>query len=122
MNIIEITWKEFGKMADELAKKIKGDFDGIYPIPRGGLPLGVALSHKLNLPLLEKPTKNSLIIDDISDEGNTLSKIKGKKIACLHSSLWTKTKPDWYVAVKKDKNDWIKYPWEVETPKTLTVN
>ncbi|MEK6926777.1 MAG: phosphoribosyltransferase [Nanoarchaeota archaeon] len=112
MKIIKLTWAEVGILIDELAFKIKGEFDGIYAIPRGGLVAGVALSHKLKLPLLDVPTKNSLIVDDISDKGNTLSRIKGKKIACIHSSAWTKTKPDWYIAMKTEKDSWIEYPWE----------
>ena len=112
MTTIKLSWSEIGKMIDELALKIKGDFDGIYAVPRGGLVAGVALSHKLKLPLLDTPTENSLIVDDISDKGNTLSEINGKKIACIHSSLWTVTKPDWYVAMKTEKDSWIEYPWE----------
>ena len=54
MNKIYIDWENFGIMMDELYEIIKISnikFDGIYGIPRGGLPIAVALSHKLNLPL-----------------------------------------------------------------------
>ena len=110
--VTKLTWAEVGVLIDELAEKIDEEFGGIYAVPRGGLPIGVALSHKLGIPLLDSPTKDCLIVDDISDNGNTLSKIKGKKIACLYSTPWTKTKPDWFVAMKENKNDWIEYPWE----------
>lgn len=110
--IIKLTWAEVGVLIDELAEMIDEDFEGIYAVPRGGLPIGVALSHKLGIPLLDSPNKNCLIVDDISDNGNTLSKIKGKKIACLYSTPWTKTKPDWFVVMKENKNEWIEYPWE----------
>ena len=43
------TWGEFDKSVDYIAnqcKKLK--LSGIYGVPRGGLCLAVALSHKLN--------------------------------------------------------------------------
>lgn len=107
-----ISWKKFDTLVKELAEKIKGNFDGIYGIPRGGLPIAVFLSHHLNIPLLEKPTKNSLIVDDISDNGTTLTPFTHNKIACLFSTPWTKVKPDWFIATKENKEEWLIYPWE----------
>ena len=49
---------------------------GIYGIPRGGLCLAVALSHKLNIELLKEPRNNILIVDDIYDSGETLHRYK----------------------------------------------
>ena len=45
----------------------------IYGIPRGGLCLAVALSHKLNIKISKKPTKYTLIVDDIFETGMTLN-------------------------------------------------
>jgi hypoxanthine phosphoribosyltransferase len=115
MDKINISWNEVGKMIDELAIKIKKSgikFDGIFGIPRGGLPLAVMLSHELDLPVLLYPTKNSLVVDDISDNGFTLQRMKNKKIATLYSTDWTITKPDWFVEMKKSKDDWLVFPWE----------
>ena len=115
MEEVRISWKEFGELAEKLAEKIKlsgEEFDGVYGIPRGGLALAVFLSHKLNLPFLAVPTKNSLVADDIADTGITLKGLKYKKIAVLLSTEWTATKPDFSVKAKKTKNDWIVFPWE----------
>ncbi len=112
-------WNQIIKFLDKLAKLIEKDvsqFDGIYGIPRGGLPPAVILSHKLNLPLLLSPTKKSLIIDDISDTGKTLINYKPNKIATIFNTKWTKAKPDYFVAWKKSKDSWIVFPWE-ETKK-----
>ena len=49
---------------------------GIYGVPRGGLCLAVALSHKLDIQLIESPCKNSLIVDDVFETGITLSNFK----------------------------------------------
>ena len=115
MNKLYISWDEVGNMIDKLAVKIKRSkikFDGIFGIPRGGLPLAVMLSHELGIPVLLYPTQNTLIVDDISDNGYTLQRLKNKRIATLYSTDWTITKPDWFIEKKKSKNDWIIFPWE----------
>jgi hypoxanthine phosphoribosyltransferase len=115
MNKINISWNKVGKMIDSLAEKIKKSgikFDGVFGIPRGGLPLAVILSHRLEVPVLLYPTKNTLVVDDISDNGFTLQRMKNKKIATLYSTKWTITKPDWFIEMKKSKNDWLVFPWE----------
>lgn len=112
---IYINWTEVmaGIAVLELQlKNSKEEFDGIYAIPRGGLILGVILSHRLNLPLIDKPTKQTLVIDDISDTGETLKDMLHKKIACLYSSMWTVTYPDYYAFLKTQKESWIIFPWE----------
>jgi hypoxanthine phosphoribosyltransferase len=110
-----ILWDELAYMIERILQQVDKDnlvFDGVYGIPRGGLPLAVVLSHHLNIPLLVHPTKNTLVCDDISDTGKTLSTIKHKKIACLYSSKWTKTKPDYYSEIKTNKKEWLVFPWE----------
>lgn len=114
---IPISWNDVEVMIDKLVVEIKKSgikFDGVYGVPRGGLPLAVMISHMLNLPVLLYPTKNTLIIDDISDNGFTLERMKNKKIATLYSTDWTITKPNWYVRKKESKNQWIVFPWETK--------
>jgi len=53
------TWSEFDKSVEHIAEKCKFlEFSGIYGIPRGGLCLAVALSHKLKINLISEPKKN----------------------------------------------------------------
>ena len=52
-----IDWKEFNQAIEEIVRQIKEkeiqyNFDYILGIPRGGLVVAVALSHKLNLELV----------------------------------------------------------------------
>ncbi len=62
------TWEEFDKSVEYIAKKCKFlEFSGIYGVPRGGLCLAVALSHKLKINLISEPIKNSLKIEKIND-------------------------------------------------------
>ena len=107
------TWKEFDKSVEYIANKCKIlKFSGIYGVPRGGLCLAVALSHKLKINLITEPTKNSLIVDDIYETGitlNTFKDIEGAKFFVLFS----KEKPKWWNTVFiSQKNEWIVFPWE----------
>jgi len=116
MKKIYLSWEEVGLMIKKLAEKIKQSdckFDGIYGIPRGGLPIGVALSNKLKLPVLMYPTANSLVVDDRSHTGKTLAGMKNRKIATLFNTEGTTVEPNWFVEYAKYE-DWIVFPWEEE--------
>ena len=107
------TWDDFDKSVDYIAnqcKKLK--LSGIYGVPRGGLCLAVALSHKLNIQFIEKPLQNSLIVDDIFETGITLSNFKSIKGASFFV-LISKKQPTWWNTVNiSNKKEWIVFPWE----------
>ena len=107
------TWEDFDKSVDFIANKCEFlNFSGIYGIPRGGLCLSVALSHKLNLTLVSKPIKNSLIVDDIYETGYTLNSLKHIEGA-MFFVLVSKIEPTWWNSANLIKqNDWIVFPWE----------
>lgn len=110
-----VDWETTGLLLEQLKKKIKKDgeeFSGIYGIPRGGKLLELYLSHHLNLPVLSKPNKECLLVDDISDEGITSKNYPRKKFACLYSTPWSFSKPDYFVKMKNNKNSWIVFAWE----------
>ena len=108
-----LSWIEFDECVYSIHKKCKNKkFEGVYGFPRGGLCLAVALSHSLDLPLLEGPKNNTLIVDDIYDTGHTLEKTKHIKGSETH--VWiSKKQPTWWNTYKfiKDK-EWIVFPWE----------
>ena len=111
--IKDFTWGEFDKSVDYIAnqcKKLK--LSGIYGVPRGGLCLAVALSHKLNVQLIEKPLKSSLIVDDVYETGLTLNNFKNVEGANFFV-LVSKKKPIWWNTVNLVQNEeWIVFPWE----------
>ena len=107
------TWNEFDKSVDIISNQCKFlKFSGIYGIPRGGLCLAVALSHRLKVKLIERPLKNSLIVDDIFETGITLNNFKnieGAKFFVLIS----KSKPIWWNTVSlAQPKEWVVFPWE----------
>jgi len=107
------TWSEFDKSVELIADKCKlFKFSGIYGVPRGGLCLAVALSHKLKINLITEPKKNSLIVDDIYETGMTLNTFKDIE-GTMFFVLFSKIKPTWWntVFISK-KSEWIVFPWE----------
>ena len=107
------TWNEFDKSVEKIANKCKfKEFSGIYGVPRGGLCLAVALSHKLKIELISEPIKNSLIVDDVYETGITLKTLKNIEGA-MFFVLFSKIKPTWWNTVHiSKKNQWIVFPWE----------
>lgn len=127
-----ITWEKFDDQVNKLASKIK-NVDYVVGVPRGGLILAVMMSHRLgikhmtidHLEKLEEfnlniDNKNILIVDDISDSGQTLKHYKkqGYTTATIDVRNTTITKPDYYCNWL-DTPDWIVYPWEEKDSKTI---
>ena len=111
--ISHYSWKDFDKNVEYIANQCRFlEFSGIYGIPRGGLCLAVALSHKLKIKLISEPIKNSLIVDDIYETGITLNPFKDIEGA-MFFVLFSKIKPTWWntVFISK-KTEWIVFPWE----------
>ena len=107
------TWSEFDNAVEEIASKCMFlEFSGIYGVPRGGLCLAVALSHRLKIELISEPLKNSLIVDDVYETGLTLNTYKDIEGA-MFFVLFSKIKPTWWntVFISK-KSQWIVFPWE----------
>ena len=108
-----LSWCEFDNSVEYIANKCKFlEFSGIYGIPRGGLCLAVALSHKLKINLISEPIKNSLIVDDIYETGITLKAFKHIEGA-MFFVLFSKVSPTWWNSVHiSEKSEWIVFPWE----------
>lgn len=120
MRIIKFTWEEFDNAINSIINQLRGNnllenVNNVYGIPRGGLILAIVLSNKLDLPLVFTPLINTLMVDDISDSGETMYK---ETINChcsctatIHLVKDSKFIPDVWV-YEKQKGDWIIYPWE----------
>jgi len=120
---VHYSWQNFDDAVEVIANCVKAEghlqhVEQIYGIPRGGLVLAVKLSHRLKLPLalLEDVVAygHTLIVDDISDSGETLGHI-GKLATCtatIHMVAGTAFIPDIWVE-ERAKDVWIVYPWEV---------
>jgi hypoxanthine phosphoribosyltransferase len=111
------THEDFMKSVDSLTDQIIKDgyeFDGIYAVPRGGLKLGLYLSHRLDLEMVRKPNAYSLVVDEIADSGGTLANLGAySKIATIHYKPQSLIKPDYFYE-KIPNKQWIKYDWEMD--------
>lgn len=116
---VSISWAEINNYVNLLTKQVKNSktkFSRIFAIPRGGLVIGVMLSHRLGIPMTKEQDgqKDTLIVDEIWDTGKTATEYceKNQKFACIHfkpEANKTDKKPDFYCA---ETNAWINYPWE----------
>jgi len=111
------TWQEFSEDVEKIVLLIKEsgrEFKNVYGPPRGGLVLGVCLSHRLEIPLIldaECITEDTLVIDDITDTGFTLYPWSHLNfIVTLFYHRQSIFVPDIWLREKKDK--WICFPWE----------
>jgi len=109
-----LTYQKFVVACKEIAKQIPKNIKNIYGIPRGGLVPAVYISHMSGLPVVEKEdiTEKTMIIDDISDTGETLAIFNNYKIATIYYHKQSITLPDIWIYEKKDK--WIQFPWETK--------
>lgn len=109
-----VSWEDVERYVRAVADCFKDrEFTGVYGLPRGGCTLAVMLSHAMRIPYLERPKFGCLIVDDISDSGDTLQfyKYNGYAITTMFYHKGTKTMPDYTLYEKGDA--WVRFPWEV---------
>jgi len=123
-NVEVMTWDEFQKEIEMLSLEIRAGMikapflkcNTIYGIPRGGLVVAVVLSHLLDFPLVTNPEhigQKTLVVDDISDTGKTLSQFRTNVTATLHIVKDTTYVPNFFR--KERLAEWVKYPWEMRS-------
>ena len=117
---VYLEWSEIHELVNILCKKIIMEYptiDSVMGLPRGGLVPAVMISHELNLPFVLHPGKNTLVVDDINDTGETLSKAPGAYWATLHHKSTSKFQYNFYA--REIGEQWIVYPWEREDSETI---
>ena len=116
-----VSWEEieqFNENIEGIHRKMS--FTGVYGLARGGLVPAVMISYRLRIPLLMAPCPGCLIVDDITDTGNSLSHYllnntnENKYFtATIYYSPYSTVKPDYFMNLKGD--DWVVFPWEKVT-------
>ncbi len=140
---LHISWNEFHSDVKNLAEKIKkaGNFNRIIAVSRGGLiPAGI-LSYELNIRhcdniniqtyddtqqrsaedivvdnQLKEADNKTLIIDDLSDSGQTFRILKKIFPQACRVSVYAKPngKKDADIFARALPNQWIVFPWDIE--------
>jgi hypoxanthine phosphoribosyltransferase len=145
-NFRYISWPEYGNLALALAEKVRAKgkkYDLVVGIARGGIPVAMVISDHLNvkvdfvnvksysdigkrappkiLSTLTEGTqgKDILLVDDLVDQGDTLTLMKGYlteqkpktlETAVLFKKPWSKTQPDFFL---EEVSEWVVFPFEL---------
>mgnify|MGYP001289461528 FL=1 len=112
---IKVSWDDVEEAVKKLCDIIKPEIDNvssIHGISRGGLIPAVMVSHRLGLPYVDVPIKNTMVIDDICDSGVTLRDYK----ATWKGALWFKPNTSCFTptcwAEEHLGDEWLIFPWE----------
>lgn len=135
------SWEQFTADSQKIKNQITDQFDCLVGITRGGIFLAGLMSQLMdnrNVYLVsyngggngenigrtsdihpDLKNKKILLVDDLSDKGNTLSVAKSDleqlgnivTIATLHYKPDTKLIPDYFASLE---TAWVVYPWEVK--------
>lgn len=119
-NKVFVYWDDIAILVDELCSTIATSgvqIKSITGIERGGLIPAVMISHKLNIPYTTKINKDTLVVDDICDSGETLKNMVAGYTATLHYKKTASFTPDFYS--KEVGEEWIVYPWERNDSDTI---
>ncbi len=146
-------WAEYGALLEKLAKKVAArhiEFDLVIGIARGGLPVAMVVSDRLGarvdfinvksydgigkrtrpkiLTTVTQDIKDEkvLLVDDIVDEGDTMSTVteylvtkdpESVKTAALFTKPWSSVRPDFSLGVVES---WVVFPYERGEVRRLT--
>lgn len=119
-NKLYLSWDDIGILVEDLCDTIAtsgSQIKSITGIKRGGLIPAVMISHKLNIPYTDRINKDTLVVDDICDTGETLKNKVAGYTATLHYKKTACFTPDFYS--KEVGTEWIVYPWERGDSKTV---
>ena len=113
---VHYNYEMFLKSVQKLSDRLREfHFDGIYAIPRGGYILGLFLAHELKLDILKEPTKDSLIVDDICDTGNTMLEYPDyMKVVLVAKVTGAINIKNLIYDIAYGDNQWVKFFWEKE--------
>lgn len=118
---MKLTWADFQSAVLALSSQLKGytskDGWAIFGEPRGGLPLAVALSHQLGLPLVTELSDKVIWVDDLIATGETLDYRKEDEgYQCIIPVVWVDQRRapsrDVLSVLKCDEKTTPQFPWE----------
>ncbi len=114
---MRLTWQGLDAAVHYIAGQCQGlALSGVYGVPRGGLPLAVALSHRLGIPLAISPGAGVLVVDDIYDSGKTIRDLRERHPGAGPFWVWAtrEFESEGYYSVLNDIGpEWVLFPWEV---------
>jgi len=119
-NKVYLSWDDINILVEDLSNTIAAsgaEIKSITGIQRGGLIPAVMISHKLHIPYVSRINKDTLVVDDICDTGETLKNTIGMYTATLHYKPTAIFTPDFYS--KEVGTEWIFYHWEINESENI---
>ena len=122
-NKLFLSWKWVDEQIHSIGDKLEGlDLEFVSGIPRGGLIPAVMMSHAYGIKYISYSSakmlplelrKKTLIVDDISDTGLTMSEADKLKFitSSLCTRIGTKTLPR-LTGELISGQEWLVFPWE----------
>ena len=122
-NKLFLSWKWVDDQINKIGDKLEGlDLEFVSGIPRGGLIPAVMMSHAYGIKYISYSSakmlplelrKKTIVIDDISDTGLTMSEADKLKFitSSLTTRVGTKTLPRLTGELISDDR-WLVFPWE----------
>lgn len=116
MSKLHLTYGEMGDLVKCLVDDIQTHFHAlsplrVYPVPRGGVPVALAIGALIPITLTEDAATCDIIVDDLIDSGATRDRLtrvgavgQGKPFFALIDK--PALAPDHWL------NTWIVFPWE----------
>lgn len=118
---MKVLYKQLRELSILLGEEIKNSgktYGSVFGVPSGGLLPACWIAQVLNLPLVEEPQEDTLIVDDIKDSGKTLSRFQLNDHAVIY---WKQrpntTAPKFYSSIQTT-DTWIELPHEATEGKT----
>ena len=122
-NKLYLSWKWVDEQINKIGDKLEGiDLEFVAGIPRGGLIPAVMMSHAFGIKYISYSSakmlpgelrNKTLVVDDISDTGETMEEAGKLKFitATLSIRSGTKTVPYYFGDLINDDR-WLVFPWE----------
>lgn len=112
----EVSIKEVSFYVEYLASIIPIEkYNSIYAVPNGGYIIAIILSNLLRIPLVIKPEKKTLIVDDLIDSGKTMKLFPENDKAVLYVKNKRYDEVTYYAEIT---NNWLIFPWEIKKIQT----
>lgn len=112
--MIRLTWPNVIEAVERLVKEFGSQ--RVWGVPRGGAIVAHLLSYR-GCFVTVKPEPGVIIVDDIADSGKILAGYgkQGFPTAALWMRETCEPKPNFYAAIVTREDDYILFPWELET-------
>lgn len=116
---MNLTWQDIQTEAKRLAARwTDKPVTGVYGIPTGGAPVACLVAGHLGVPVVDRPTGTTLIVDDLVDSGATLTEYADQ----WHDTLYRKPGSPTHLAPHATTKDgWLVFPWEHDPSPTDAV-